>query len=240
MAKRLFLAGASGAVGRRLVPLLLADGWFVVGTTRSPEKAVLLALSGVDPVIVDVFDAEHLRSLVVRARPSVVVHQLTDLPPGLDPARMAGALERNARLREAGTRHLIAAAQAAGAKRLVAQSLAFAYAPGATPHEEEDPLNVDAAGGAGVTARGVASLERQVLEAPLEGLVLRYGKLYGPGTGSDGPNRPCALHVDAAAEAARLALTEGEPGIYNIAEEDGAVSIAKAKWHLGWSPRSSA
>jgi nucleoside-diphosphate-sugar epimerase len=240
MPKRLFLAGATGAIGRRLVPLLLADGWFVVGTTRSPEKAVTLALSGVDPVIVDVFDAEHLRTTVVRARPSVVVHQLTDLPPGLDPARMEGAVQRNAHLRDAGTRNLIAAALAAGAERLLAQSLAFAYAPGATPHEEEDPLNVDATGSAGVTARGVASLERQVLEAPLEGLVLRYGKLYGPGTGSDEPNRPCALHVDGAAEAARLALTQGGSGIYNIAEEDGAVSIEKAKWQLGWFPRPMA
>jgi nucleoside-diphosphate-sugar epimerase len=235
-ARRLFLAGASGAIGRRLVPLLLADGWFVVGTTRSQEKAAALALAGVDPVVVDMFDREGLREAVIRARPGVVVHQLTDLPPGLDPARMDAAIVSNARIREEGTRNLIAAALDAGVRRLVAQSIAFAYAPGATPHMENDPLDTHAPGGAGINARGVASLERQVLEAPLEGLILRYGRLYGPGTGFDAAHGEAPLHVDEAAEAAWLAAKQGEPGIYNIAADDGAVSIERARRLLGWAP----
>jgi nucleoside-diphosphate-sugar epimerase len=239
MTPRLFLAGAGGAIGRRLAPLLLADGWSVTGTTRSPEKAPMLAGMGVEPVVVDVFDADRLRDAAVRARPSVVVHQLTDLPPGLDPARMEEARVRNLRIRDEGTRNLIAAALAAGARRLVAQSVAFAYAPGPTPHGEDDPLDVGAAGGPGISARGVASLERQLLDAPLEGLVLRYGRLYGPGTGFDRPTGPGPLHVDDAAEAARLAVTGGTPGIYNIAEADGAVAIARAERLLGWRPRQT-
>jgi len=106
MTPRLFLAGAGGAIGRRLAPLLLADGWSVTGTTRSPEKAPMLAGMGVEPVVVDVFDADRLRDAAVRARPSVVVHQLTDLPPGLDPARMEEARVRNLRIRDEGTRNL--------------------------------------------------------------------------------------------------------------------------------------
>lgn len=165
-----------------------------------------------------------------------MVHQLTDLPPGLDPARMDEARLRNLRVRDEGTRNLLSAALAAGARRLVAQSVAFAYAPGPTPHGEDDPLDVDAPGGPGISARGAASLERQLLEAPLEGLVLRYGRLYGPGTGFDSPAGLGALHVDDAAEAARLAVTRGAPGIYNIAEADGAVTSERAARLLGWMP----
>jgi uncharacterized protein YbjT (DUF2867 family) len=120
---RVFVAGA---VGRRLCPLLVADGWQVTGTTRSPDKAAELKSMGVTPALVDVYDADALSRAVAEARPDALVHQLTDLPPGLDPARMAGALERNARIREIGTRNLIAAAVAAAAKKLVAQSIAFA------------------------------------------------------------------------------------------------------------------
>src|SRR3954447_9759718 len=98
--KRILVAGASGAIGRRLCQLLVADGWHVTGTTRSQDKAPTLRALGVDPVIVDVFDAERLRSLVAKAQPAIVIHQLTDLPPALDPAKMPEALVRNTRLRE--------------------------------------------------------------------------------------------------------------------------------------------
>lgn len=190
---------------------------------------------GVEPVVVDVFNESLLFEMVRKAEPEIVVHQLTDLPPALDPTRMAEALVRNARLREIGTRNLVAAAAAAGATRMVAQSLAFVYAPGPMPYREEAPLFLDDAA-FGETARAVASLEQQVLNAPFTGIVLRYGKLYGPGTGfelapSEGP-----LHVDDAADAARRALTRGAAGIYNIAEDDGTVSITKAADALGWIP----
>lgn len=185
MTQTLFLAGASGAIGRRLTPLLVKDGWQVAGTTRSAEKAALLRSIGAEPCVVDVFDAAALHRVIAEVQPAVVIHQLTDLPPGLDPARMKEATQRNARIRDAGTRNLVAAAVSAGVRRLVAQSIAFAYADSKLPHAEEDPLAVGVGGRAGISARGVASLERQVLEAPLEGLILRYGRLYGPGTGFD-------------------------------------------------------
>jgi nucleoside-diphosphate-sugar epimerase len=235
MAKRVFVAGASGAIGQRLCPLLVADGWQVTGTTRSREKAEWLRAMRVEPVIVDVFDEHALREAVIAANPSILVHQLTDLPDVLDPKLMDEASVRNARMREVGTRNLVAAAVAARVTRLVAQSIAFAYAPGPTPYREDAPLNVDGTGRAGVSARGVASLEEQVLAAPLEGIVLRYGRLYGPYTGVGAPPPGGAVHIDAAADAAHRALTRGKRGIYNIAESDGAVASDKAAQDLGWS-----
>jgi nucleoside-diphosphate-sugar epimerase len=230
MALRIFLAGASGAIGRRLGPLLVAEGWHVTGTTRYAGKAAMLCGLGVEPVVVDVFDAASLQAAVAAARPDIVIHQLTDLPPGLDPARMAGALAHNARIRDEGTRNLVAAALRSGARRFIAQSIAFAYEGDRLPHREEDPL----ASGTGISARGVASLEDQVLSAKFAGIVLRYGRLYGPGTGFDAPTDAAPIHVDAAAKAAMLAVTHGAPGIYNIAEDEGTVATDKARQQLGW------
>jgi len=232
-----FVAGAAGAVGRVLCRLLLQDGYRIVGTSRSAAKADWLRSIGVEPVVVNVFDDESLLDAVVQSGAGIVVHQLTDLPQIRDPASMAAALERNARLREVGTRNLVAAARAAGVKRFVAQSIAFAYAPGPQPYSEESPLNVSAAdASAALSARGVASLEQQVLGAPFEGIVLRYGRLYGSGTWYDSPPAGAPLHVDAAADAARRALRHGAPGIYNIAESDGSVASEKARRFMGWSP----
>jgi nucleoside-diphosphate-sugar epimerase len=185
-------------------------------------------------VVADAFDAAALHAAVTTARPDAVIHQLTDLPDALAPAQMAEARVRNARLRETGTRHLVAATRAAGASRLVAQSIAFAYARGPLPHTEDNALDLQE-GEAGVSARGVASLEAQVLAAPLHGMVLRYGRLYGPGTGFDAPSPGAPLHVHAAAHAAFLAATQGAAGIYNIAEDDGTVATEKARRELGWS-----
>lgn len=238
MDNSIFLAGASGAIGRRLAPLLVAEGWRVTGTTRFTEKLPLLRTLGIEPVVLDVFDAAALHDAVIKARPQIMIHQLTDLPPGLDPDQMPAALVRNARLRNEGTHNLIAAAVAAGVKRLIAQSIAFVYAEGPLPHREEDPLLPESDPAYGGTVRGVQSLERQVLEAPLEGIILRYGFLYGPGTGFDAPAAPGSVHVDAAAKAAELAITRGERGIYNIAEPGGPIAIEKAinllKWNADW------
>ncbi len=227
MQKRIFLAGAAGAIGRRMCLLLVQDGWQVTGTTRSPEKAAVLRDMGVTPAIVDVYDETKLRRAVADAAPEIVIHQLTDLPPGLDPQKMAEGVIRNTRVREVGTRHLLAAAVNAGARRIVAQSIAFAYAPCPMPYGEDSPLDPG--------ARGVISLERQVLEAPLEGVILRYGRFYGPGTGFEDERESGKLHVDAAADAARRAVTRGR-GIYNIAEEDGEISSRKAAVELCWRP----
>lgn len=235
---RVFLAGAAGAIGRRLVPLLLRAGHEVTGTTRSAATATELARAGVVPAVLDVFDAPALMAAVGAAKPAVVIHQLTDLPRQFDEARIAASYPKNARIRIEGTRNLIAAAQAAAARRFIVQSIAFAYAGGGEPHPETDPLNL-ADPARAVTVKGAADMERQALSASgLDAIVLRYGLLYGPGTWREASSgQKPALHVDAAAHAALLALTRGAAGVYNIADDDGAVSIAKARAELGFDPR---
>lgn len=234
MRYRIFLAGATGVIGRRLAALLRDAGHHVTGTTRDASKAAALRAIGVDPMVVDVFDRDALARAVASATPEIVVHQLTDLPRGLDPARMDDAIRRNARLRTEGTRNLVDAAVAAGARRLIAQSIAWAYAPGAEPHVESDPLDVGAQGIRAVSVGGIVALERAVLDAPLQGVVLRYGQLYGPGTGTDAATGTSPVHVDAAARAALFAVDRGARGIYNIAEPNPHVSAGKALIELGW------
>jgi nucleoside-diphosphate-sugar epimerase len=236
MTECIFLAGASGAIGRRLAPLLLGNGWRVFGSTRSVDRAAELKKAGVEPVVVDVFDADALRNHLYKIQPRVVIHQLTDLPFALKASEMPAALVRNARLRDVGTRNLVAAAQHAGARRLIAQSISFIYDEGTKPHQEEDPLLPVTHPVYGETVQGVLSLERQVTEAPLDGLVLRYGLLYGPSTGFDTPIAPGSVHVDAAAKATELAATRGERGIYNVTESDGETASDKAIEVLGWDP----
>jgi nucleoside-diphosphate-sugar epimerase len=233
---RVFLAGAAGAIGRRLVPLLIRAGHEVTGTTRSEDTAKALERAGVTPAVLDIFDAPRVVAAVAAAAPEVVIHQLTDLPRERDQTRMVAAYASNARIRTEGTRNLLAAAQAAAAGRLIVQSIAFAYAPGAEPHPETDPLNL-ADPARAVAVKGAADMERQVLAAAgLDAIVLRYGLLYGPGTWYETAAPRPALHVDAAAQAALLAMTRGKPGIYNIADDDGVVSIAKARAGLGFDP----
>lgn len=237
MAHKVFVAGVTGAIGSALAPLLIEAGYTVFGGTRRVARARELAAAGVEPVVVDVFDADALHDALVRIAPVSVIHQLTDLPPGLDPARMAQAVSANARIRDEGTRNLVAAATAAGSRRMIAQSIAWAYRPGATPYDESCPLDTDAQGARGTSVRGVLALERQVLDAAtLSGTVLRYGQIYGPGTGVDAPAGSSPLHVEAAAYAALLALQVGHAGVYNVAQEAADVTSAKARRELGWSP----
>jgi len=230
----IFLAGAGGAIGRRLTPLLQAAGHTVVGTTRSKDKAAAIAALGAEPVVVDVFDAEALARAVKAAAPQILMHQLTDLPFAPGTPRYDEALERNARLRIEGTRNLVDAAKVAGVRRMITQSIAFVYAPGDGTRVETDPLDVSATGARKRTVDGVVALEHATLQLP-EGIVLRYGYLYGPGTWFvDAKRSKPALHVDAAAEAALLAVSKGKHGVYNIAEDDGAISSEKAKRDLGF------
>ena len=231
---RILLAGAAGVIGRPLLTLLMRAGHDVTGTTRSAARAGLIADAGASPVVVDVFDVDALREVARAAKPEVVIHQLTDLPDEADPGKIAASLAANARIRIEGTPNLIAAAMAAGARRLIAQSIAFAYAPGPEPRAETDPLLPAVSS---VSAHGVHALEEAVTRTPgLDGIVLRYGRLYGPGTWTAVAQGRGPLHVDAAAHAAVLALTRGAPGIYNIAEDDGAVTISKAREQLGFDP----
>ncbi len=231
---RVFVAGAAGAIGRQLVPMLLGDGHEVTGTTRATQRAAWLAGLGAVPVILDVRDASAVRDALARARPQVVIHQLTDLASGFD----AASLARNARLREVGTANLVDGMLAAGVRRLVAQSIAWLYADGPLPHTEADPLIDLAADPGNITLAGVVALERLVTRtAGIDGLVLRYGSLYGPGTTTEHqPAGPTSVHVAAAARAAALAVTRGDPGIYDIVDEGGTVSGSLARRVLGWDP----
>jgi nucleoside-diphosphate-sugar epimerase len=234
---RIFLAGAAGVIGRRLTPLLVLMGHQVTGTTRSADKAAQIEAMCGQPVVVDAFDADALTAAVIAARPDAVIHQLTDLPSAPGTPGYEDAQKRNVHLRTEGTRNLMAAAIAAGVKRAIAQSIAFVYARGAGARHESDPLDTAAQGIRTLTVAGVMALEDAVLRTPgIDGLVLRYGYLYGPGTWYEKPVKSPSLHVDAAAHAALLALTRGAPGIYNIAEDDGAVAIAKARATLGFDP----
>ena len=151
---------------------------------------------------------------------------------------MAEGIVRTTRIRIEGTRNLVAAALEAGVRRIIAQSLAcWVYADGPQPYAENAPLDLRADAPSAIVVEGVATLEQLTTTSPpVEGVVLRYGQLYGPGTGRDEPTRPAPLHVDAAAHAALLAIDGGKPGIFNIAEDDGFVSIAKALRELGFDP----
>jgi uncharacterized protein YbjT (DUF2867 family) len=190
---RVFLAGASGVIGVRLVPLLVAAGHTVAGMTRSPEKADALRALGAEPVVCDVFDAVDLEAAVSAFAPDAVMHQLTDLPDAV--GRIPEFAARNNRIRTEGTRNLIAAARAAGAKRLLGQSIAW------TPP----------AGG-----EAVAEHERLVLDAA--GVVIRYGTFYGPGTYSEDRIPPPPRIEIAAAARATVPLLEAPSGIVEVVE----------------------
>lgn len=233
---RIFLAGATGVIGRRLALLLRDAGFAVAGTTRDPEKAAWLQAVGVTPVVVDVFDADAVARAVAAERPDVVVHQLTDLPSAPGTPGYAAGQEANRRLRIEGTRNLVRAAGTAGTGRFIAQSIAFVYAPNDGVRQEGDPLDVAAEPPRQLTVQGMLALEREVLQTPgIAGVALRYGYFYGPGTWYDKPPKPPSVHVDAAAYAALLAVERGD-GVYNIAEDDGAVSSMKAVRELGFDP----
>lgn len=215
----------------------MAAGHEVTGTTRTAERAGTLTAGGARALVVDVFDRPALIAGVVAARPDVVIHQLTDLatPPG----QAIGDVElrRNARLREEGTANLVAVVVAAGSDRLIAQSIAWLYADGPEPHMEDDPLLPAEGAGVTPTRRAVHELERLVTTDPrFEGIVLRYGLLYGPGTWYETPQQAPTVHVETAARAAVLAVRRGGPGIYNVVDDDGPVSNHKARAILGWSP----
>ena len=186
-----FVAGASGVIGVRLVPLLVAGGHTVAGMTRSPWKVQALRDLGAEPIVCDAFDASALRAAVVGFRPDVVVNELTDLPDTQSPIGNG-----NARIRREGTRNLLAAAEAAGASRFIAQSVAWQL-----------PGDAGAA---------VSELERLVLGA--NGVVLRYGRLYGPETYYQGEKpEPPRVHVDEAARRTMAAL-DADSGIVEISE----------------------
>ncbi len=239
---RVFLAGATGAIGAPLVRLLVDDSHQVTGMTRSPTKAAALRAAGAEPVIADALDADAVMSAVAEARADVLIHQLTAIPARIDPRKVTRDFALTDRLRTEGTRHLLAAARASAVSRIIAQSIAFAYAPGpaGTVHVEDDPLIANPPGQFKRTAAAVAELERAVLGDG--GLVLRYGYFYGPATaisaagsiGEDVARRRLPIvgtgagvwsfiHIEDAADATVRALTHGESGPYNIVDDEPAL-----------------
>jgi nucleoside-diphosphate-sugar epimerase len=228
--RNVFIAGATGVIGVRLTPLLLAAGYTVHALTRDAARARDLETRGVNAVVGDIFDGAAVREAVARAQPELVIHQLTDLPHSREERGDPAALARNARIRTEGTLHLVDAALASGAKRMLAQSIAFAYAAGPEPHVESDPLDPAA-------RSSVIMLERLVLESPpLIGTVLRYGSLYGPGTWFDEATGNVPVQIDAAVRATMLAIERGAAGVFNVAEERGYADSGRARNLLGWHP----
>lgn len=234
---RILIAGATGTIGRRLLPLLVNAGHDVTGTTRRRDGAAAIRAAGARPVIVDAFDRDAFVDALAVARPEVVIHQLTDLGPSTGGPITDEQLARTARLRSIGTANLMEAAAAAGTARVVAQSLALLYVPGPEPHVEIDPLGISEPWMA-ITLPGILELERLVTSTPgVDGIVLRYGLLYGPGAATPRPSGPTTVHVDDAAGAAALAVDHGTAGVFNIVDDGGPVANAKARVELGWTPR---
>ena len=237
---RVFVAGAGGAIGRPLVARLLAAGHDVTGTTRFEERAEAIRGAGAKAAVVDALDPEALRAAVVEAAPDVIVHQLTGLPERFDPRNKA-IYDSTNRLRKESTRTLLEAAREAGVRRFVCQSIAFAYEPGPRPEakDEDAPLANDAPPPFGDGVRAIGEMERAVVGAEhLDGLALRYGWFYGPGTyygegGSmaadvrrrrfpvigRGEGLWSFIHVDDAASATVAAVERGAPGVYNVVDD---------------------
>ena len=241
---RVFVAGATGAIGQRLVPMLTDAGHEVLGTTRTPSKADGLRLSGATPVVMDGHDEVAVRRAVLEARPDVVVHQMTSLSGDLDLRRFAESFAETNRLRTETTDHLLSAAVEAGARRFVAQS--FAGWPneqrGGPVKTEEDPINTSPPPEVKETLDAILHLEAVTTGTPgIDGLALRYGGFYGPGQalgkggamfdGVVGRQVPIVgrgngiwsfIHIDDAAAATALAVERGAPGVYNIVDDDPA------------------
>jgi nucleoside-diphosphate-sugar epimerase len=240
---RVFLAGASGVIGPVLVPMLVKEGHQVSAMTRTPQKIDAIEAMGADAVLCDVFDATRLRDAVVAARPDVVISHLTDLPKVFNPRKIKEAYARNDRVRGEGSENLLAAAETGGARRFVWQTVSFLTRPAGPPVlDETAPLWTDAPPPHDRTIQLHERMEQRITEHPdLEGIVLRFGFWYGPGTAfahdgsiarqvrkrrypviGDGAARTQFVHVDDVAAATIAAMTNGRPGVYNITDDDPA------------------
>ena len=248
---KVFVAGATGAIGRELVPQLVARGHEVVGMTRSASKQDLVRSLGAQPVVADALDSDAVAQAVASAEPEVIVHQLTALSGKMSirdarhPDRSSMAKMTN-RLRTEATDHLLAAGRAVGARRFVAQSFgAFRYARiGGPVQTEADPLDPNPPGALRPVVEALLYLEEAVTTIDWgEGLALRYGGFYGPGTGislapdavmaapvrkrrfpivGDGGGIWSLVHIEDAAAATAAAVERGEPGIYNVVDDEPA------------------
>lgn len=245
---KVFVAGANGAVGKRLVPQLIASGYEVVAMTRSPQHVESLRAAGAEAVVADALDRSAIMKALKRAEPEVVIHELTALTGVKNYRQFDNEFALTNRLRTEGTDYLLEAARAVGARRFIAQSFGnWNYArTGAEPKTEEDPLDPTPPRNQQNSLQAIRHLERAVLGAGgVEGIALRYGNLYGPGTGfaakgdiaatvrkrgfpivGDGAGVWSFIHVDDAASATIAAIGRGAPGVYNVADDEPApVSI---------------
>jgi 2-alkyl-3-oxoalkanoate reductase len=242
---KVFLAGATGAIGRPLLRELIAAGHDVTGMTRSTQKAGSVAAAGAEPVVCDALDAASVERAMRRSAPDVVVHQLTALPRRYNPRRLRELYRDTDRLHVEGTDNLIAAARATGAGKFVVQSIAFAYArTGGRVKREDDPLDAHPPKALTHATAALLHLERAARQVQLDGLdsvVLRYGFFYGPATwyAPDGHfaneirrrrypivgrgEGVCSfVHVEDAATATRLAIEQPVTGTFNIVDDDPA------------------
>jgi nucleoside-diphosphate-sugar epimerase len=242
---KIFVAGATGVLGRRLVPLLVANGHRVVGATHTPSKAEVLRAAGATPVVLDALDREAVIDAVGRAEPEVVVHELTALASFTDFRKLEESFAATNRLRTEGTDHLLEGMRQLGVRRIVAQSYAGAgfYARTDGPVKtEDDPFDPDPPAGLRRTVEAIRYLERAVLETEgVQGTVLRYGGFYGPGTSlgeggvylkavrrrqfplvAAGTGVWSFIHIDDAAAATLAAIERGRTGVYNIVDDDPA------------------
>jgi nucleoside-diphosphate-sugar epimerase len=242
---KVLIAGATGALGRQLVPRLVADGHEVVGITRSESKRGVVEAAGATAVVADVLDSDQAARAVAEAEPELIIHQLTALSGSIDLRHFDRTFAMTNRLRTEATDHLLAAGRAVGARRFIAQSYAgWPFARSGGPVKtEDDPLDPTPPGAMLETLDAIRYLESAVTGADgLEGLVLRYGGFYGPGTSlgpdqgeqlelirkrkfpvvGDGAGVWSFIHIEDAAEATVAAVTRGRPGIYNIVDDEPA------------------
>jgi nucleoside-diphosphate-sugar epimerase len=240
---KVFVAGASGAVGKRLIPLLVASDYDVVAMTRSPEKVDSLKAAGAEPVVADGLDRTAVMEAVTKAEPEVVMHQMSGLTGIKSFKKFDDEFALTNRLRTEGTNHLLEAARAAGARRLIAQSFGnWNYErTGTGPKSEEDPLDPEPPPNQRRSIQAIRHLEQAVIGADgIEGVALRYGNFYGPGTGfaldgdlvklvrerklpivGDGGGVWSFIHMDDVATAAIAAIASA-PGVYNISDDEPA------------------
>src|SRR6476620_1494919 len=243
----ILVAGGTGAIGRPLIAQLLAKSHAVVALTRSPEKAQALVKQGIEPAIADVFDPDAIKAVLLRAQPEVVIEQLTALPKAYTRESMSAAAAFNNRIRLEGGANVLAAAQAAGVRRYLRQSVAFYAIPGPGLADEDTPLAFNASPAVAAGAREISELEHRLLGNPkIEGIAMRYGFFYGPGTWFN-PDGDVArqvrqqqfpiigngegvwswLHIEDAALATIAAAEQGNPGIYLIANDQ---PLALREW----------
>jgi nucleoside-diphosphate-sugar epimerase len=247
---RIFVAGATGVLGRRLVPLLVANGHTVVGTTRTPGKAQALRAAGATPVVLDALHRDAVIDALTRAKPEVVVHELTALTGFTDFRKFDEGFTATNRLRREGTDHLLEGIRRLPVRRIIAQSYGgpgFYARTGGAIKTEDDPLDPDPPAGLRRAVEAVRYLERAVREAEgVQGTVLRYGGFYGPGTSlgeggvfleavrrrqfpivAGGTGVWSFIHIHDAATATLAAIERGRTGVYNIIDDDPA---AVAEW----------